>query len=196
MEPAGVEPVAATGAIGRLSRYSPKSCDKHDRGTVTPTVTRLPAADQSPWVGYDRGFDPLDKPIENETPRSQPEHDVHRLSLSCLDLVTVEDEEHVHGYECRPLVPIQKCMVPRQAESVLGREPGQTRIWSIAPHVARPGQGRLQQSLIPQPHPSAVFTNLVGVDRLDDHTVQPDRLVHGAYFDSSRRAFRYLPAVR
>jgi predicted transcriptional regulator of viral defense system len=26
-------------------------------------------------------------------------------------------------------------MVPRQAESVLGREPGQTRIWSIAPHV-------------------------------------------------------------
>jgi hypothetical protein len=48
MEPAGVESVTATGVIGRLSRYSPKSCGKRDRGTVTPTVTRLPMSDQSP----------------------------------------------------------------------------------------------------------------------------------------------------
>jgi hypothetical protein len=48
VEPAGVEPVAAKRMIGWLSRYSPKRCGIYDRGTVTSSVTRLSAADQSP----------------------------------------------------------------------------------------------------------------------------------------------------
>jgi hypothetical protein len=48
VEPAGVEPVAATGVIGGRSVNGPKGCGKHDRVAVTPNVTRLPTSDGHP----------------------------------------------------------------------------------------------------------------------------------------------------
>ncbi len=43
----------------------------------------------------------------------------------------------------------------------------------VAPLLLRPGQGRFENMLVPNPGPHSVLSQLIGVDGVDEDTAEP-----------------------
>lgn len=56
-------------------------------------------------------------------------------------------------------------------------------------------QSGIENSWITRPELTAMLTHQIRVQRFDNRSIQPERLVH-AYLASSRNALRYFAAVR
>src|SRR6476659_3598620 len=64
-------------------------------------------------------------------------------------------------------------MVPGQTEAVRGRQRGHVSIVVVVPFLPWPRQRGLEGVFVSKPGQSSVFTNLLVVDGVDGHAVQP-----------------------
>lgn len=109
----------------------------------------------------------------------------------------VQDEEHVGGDKADAFVAIDERVVPDEAESVGGREVGEVRAGFVPPSMSGPSDGRVQEAFISETRLPAVGPDLIGMRCLDGGTWDPGWfLTSRRHLASSRRAFRYLLAVR
>lgn len=109
----------------------------------------------------------------------------------------VEDEEHVGGDEADALVPIDERVVLDESVSVGGGEGGDIGIRFVSPSIPGASDGRVQQAFIAEAQLPSVGPDLIRMSGLDRGTWDPGWFVTSrCHLASSRKALRYLPAVR
>ncbi len=115
----------------------------------------------------------------SERPVSDSKGDVDDLRFGGLDLMSVEDEEHVCGDESDPLIPIEEGVILDEAKAVGRCEVGEVRVRVVPPSMLGASDCRVQKAFIPESRLSAVGPDLVGMRRLDGGTWDPARLPEG-----------------
>jgi hypothetical protein len=111
--------------------------------------------------------------------------------------MAVEDEEHVGREEADTLVPIEERVVLDESVSVGGGEVGKIGIRFVPPSILGASDGGVQQAFIAKARLPSMGPDLIRVSGLYCGTWDPSRfLTSRSHLASSRRALRYLPAVR
>lgn len=146
-------------------------------------------------VWHHRGSDPFCEFAATHTTIGNAQNRIYNFRFGCFDLESIKNQEHVRGHKGHPLVPVQEGVVLRETEAILSCEHREIHIGLVGPNMLGSRQRGLEQPGITQPELAAVLAHLVSVQGFNDRPAEPYRLLHG-YLDSSRRALRYLAAVR
>lgn len=154
------------------------------------------SAEASEFERNDNGLKPLDQTGLIKGPVSDLQHDSDDLRFRCLDLKSVDEQEHVHGHKPDSLVSVQERVVLDETEAVAGGEGVEVGSGIEAPAVLWPGKSRLKEAVIPDSEKSTMLLDLIMMGGFNHRAGKPSRLVHDSYLASSRRALRYLLAVR
>ena len=174
-----------------------------ERGTEAALATSerqapsVPGSDEaSEFERNDNGSKPLDQAGLIKGPVCDLEHDGDDLRLRCLDLKTVDEQKHVHGHKTDSLVSVEERVVLDEAEAVASGEGVEVGFWIEAPAVSWPGKSRLKEAVVAHSEKSTMLLDLIVMGRFHHRAGKPGRFLHEYYLASSRRALRYLLAVR
>src|SRR5690606_38867989 len=115
------------------------------------------------------------------------------LRLRRLDRTAIQVQEHGHGHEPDPLVPIRIPMAAGQTEPIRLRHFRNLPGLFIRPLIDRPRQRGFDISLIADSDKSTKTFQLLEMQRVHPLSPEPERLLH---FASSRKAFWYCLLTR
>ena len=116
--------------------------------------------------------------------------------LGGLDLKSVHEKDHVHGHKTNPFVPVLEWVVLHEAEALTSSQGAEVGERLKTPPMSGAGKGRLEEAIVSDSWQSPVLLHLIVMGSLKYQTGKPSRFVHERYLANSRRAFRYLLAVR
>jgi hypothetical protein len=107
---------------------------------------------------------------------SESEHLGHDLSVSDIEVVVIDSEKRDDGEKANALIAVPVGMVLHETEPICGGQRGEISLVGVCPLLQWPGEGGIQSVFVSNPRQPAVFSQLVGVNGIDNNPAQPTRL--------------------